>query len=88
MKSLERWGQNWADTTPRIERHTCPTCGCRFTRHILPPPPFEVPDDLPVVDVLHGVECTDCLVYRERNAFEARMIRPMLEAKGSSESNP
>ena len=58
MESLERWRQIWADPTPRIERHTCPTCGCRYTWHIPPPHPFEMPDGLPVVDVLHGVECT------------------------------
>ena len=26
---LEYWRQMWAEMTPRIERHTCPTCGLR-----------------------------------------------------------
>ena len=67
-ESLGRWRRMWADPTPRIERHTCPTCGCRFTWHIVPPPPDEIPDDLPVVDALHPIECTDCLVLRARKA--------------------
>ena len=75
MESLKRWWRMWADPTPRIERHACPTCGCRFTWHILPPAPCEVPDDLPVVYALHPNECTDCLVPRARKAHRERPAR-------------
>ena len=87
MESLERWRQMWADPTPRIERHTCPTCGCRFTWHILPPLPYEVPDDLPVVDALHPIECTECLVLRERKAHRERLMRAIAEGVKARKDN-
>ena len=87
IDALERWRQMWADRTPRIERHTCPACGCRFSWHILPPRPLPVPDDLPVVDALHPIECTDCLVLRERKAHRERLVRAIAEGNEAGQGN-
>ncbi len=69
-----RWERIWADKTPRIERHTCPTCGARHSwvvgcgREI--PGADPLPDPLPVVDVLRPLDCINCLLFAEGKTHE------------------
>ena len=79
-----RWRQMWADATPRIERHLCPTCGCRHVRHILLA--FEeIPEDLPTVSAVYPLKCADFQILADRQVRHARVAaatRTGIEARG------